>query len=521
MRTYLLKATIFGIAIIMFFGCAKEKITQEETLVIGLQQTISTLDPAMHRDRTVESVIRNMFDGLVTRDANMKVVPELAESWELVGDVTWRFKLRRGVKFHNGEDFTAEDVKFTIERIIEPNMIDGASSPRKGLLGPVNAVEIEDDFTVLIKTEKPWPILPVMLPFQEIVPKDYIEEKGSAYFAQHPVGAGPFKFVEWRKGERIVMERFDDYYGGSSEIPPVGPAQVKTLIFKPIPETAIRIAALKAGKCHIIQSLPPHLVASVQSDERTVALDCAGTRSYFVGMNYNTKPFSDERVRRAMNYAVDMDAIVKSILEDMAIPLAGPLVPAAFGYNDKLKPYGYDVEEAKELLKEAGYEKMTALPTSFGFEVELDATKDTKDIAEAISGQLEKVGIEAKVRMWEWGVLRPQLDQQKRSLFLTSWGNASLDPTGILIPTLTTNGRANFTGYSNLEVDELLRSASVGMEEEERKKAFQKTQELIYADAPWIFGYSPKEIYGVRKSVTNWKPTPDGRMNMHDVTLQP
>ena len=513
MRNYLLKATIFGIAIMMFFGCAKkEKISQEDTLVIGLQQTISTLDPAMHRDRTVESVIRNMFDGLVTRDSNMEVVPELAESWELVDDLTWRFKLRRGVKFHNGEDFTAEDVKFTIERIVKPNMIDGKSSPRKGLLGPVNAVEVEDDFTVLIKTEEPWPILPVMLPFQEIVPKDYIEEKGSAYFAQHPVGAGPFKFVEWVKGERIVMEKFDDYYGGSPEIPPVGPAQVKTLIFKPIPETASRIAALKADECHIIQSLPPHLFDEVQSDERTMVLTCDGTRSYFVGMNCKKEPFSDVDVRVAMNYAVDMDAIVESILGGMAITLAGPLVPDAFGYNNELKPYGYDVEKAKQLLKEVGFDS--------GFSVEFDATKDTIEIAEAISNQLAEVGIKAEVRIWEWGVLRPQLEQNKRSLFIASWGNASLDPTGILIPTLTTNGRANFAGYSNPEVDKLLSSASVGMKKEEREKAFQKAQELIYADAPWIFGYSPKEIYGVRKAVTNWKPTPDGRMNMHDVSVK-
>ncbi|HIE25832.1 TPA: ABC transporter substrate-binding protein, partial [Candidatus Poribacteria bacterium] len=184
MRTYLLKATIFTISIIISVGCTKEKVSQEDTLVVGIQGTIFTLDPAMHRDRTTESVIRNMFDGLVTRDSNMRVVPQLAESWELVDDLTWRFRLRNGVKFHNGEDFTAEDVFFTIERIIKPNMIDGESSPRKGLLGPVSAVEIEDDFTVLIKTKEPWPILPVMLPFQEIVPKDYIKEKGSAYFAQ-------------------------------------------------------------------------------------------------------------------------------------------------------------------------------------------------------------------------------------------------------------------------------------------------------------------------------------------------
>lgn len=509
MRIYIFSTIVFGIAIITLFGCSKE--VAQDTLVIGIQQTIPTLDPAMHRDRTVESVLRNMFDGLVTRDFNMRVVPQLAESWEIVDDFTWRFHLRKGVKFHNGEDFTAEDVKFTIQRIIDEGAIDGQSSPRKGLLGPVKGVEIEDDYTVLIKTENPWPILPAMLTFQEIVPKDYIEEKGDGYFAEHPIGAGPFKFVEWVKGERIVMQRFDDYYGGSPDIPPVAPAKIKTLIFKPIPETASRIAALKSGECHIIQSLPPHLVDEVQSDERTAVLTCEGTRSYFVGMNCKEKPFSDVRVRRAMNYAVDMESIVKTILEGMAILLPGPLVPAAFGYNEELKLYGYDANIAKELLKEAGYEN--------GFEVELDTDKDMREIAEAVSSQLAKVGVKAKVRMWEWGVLRPQLEAQKRSLFMASWGNASLDPVGILIPTLKTEGRGNFTGYSNPKVDELLDKASTGMNLQERKDYFQEAQKLIHSDAPWIFGYSPKEIYGVRKSVVNWRPTPDGRMNMHDVYL--
>lgn len=509
MRTYLSRTTIFGMLIIMLFGCAKE--VAQDTLVIGIQQTIPTLDPAMHRDRTVESVLRNMFDGLVTRDSNMKVVPQLAESWETLDDLTWRFKLRKGVKFHNGEDFTAEDVKFTIERITNEAAVDGQSSPRKGLLGSVNGVEIEDHYTILIKTENPWPILPAMLTFQEIVPEDYIKEKGDGYFAEHPVGAGPFKFVEWVKGERIVMERFDDYYGGSPDIPPVGPAKVKTLIFKPIPETAGRIAALKSGGCHITQSLPPHLVNEVQSDERTMVLTCEGTRSYFVGMNCQKKPFSDIRIRRAMNYAVDMDAIVSKILEGMAIPLAGPLVPAAFSYSKELKTYGYDENTAKELLKEAGYEN--------GFEVELDTDKDMREIAETVSSQLAKVGVKAKVRMWEWGILRPQLEAGKRSLFMASWGNASLDPVGILIPTLKTGGRGNFTGYSNPKVDELLDKASIGMNSQERKEHFQEAQKLIYSDAPWIFGYSPKEIYGLRKSVVNWKPTPDGRMNMHDVMV--
>ncbi len=498
-------------SLLLFVGCAGEKV-EEQRLVVGISQMLPTLDPAMHRDRTVESVLRNMFDCLVARDSKMNLVPQLAKSWEKVDDLTWRFKLRRGVKFHNGDPFTAEDVKFSIERVIKPNMIGGRSSPRKGLIAPVSEVVVEDDHTVLIKTSKPWPILPVMLTFIEIVPEKYIREKGDDYFAEHPVGTGPFRFVEWVKGERLVMRRFKGYYGGSPQRPPVGPAKLDTLIFKPIPESASRIAALKAGECHIIQNLPPHMVSQIESDPETKVLSCEGTRSFFLGMNCTRPPFNSLKVRQAVSHAINVDLIISSILEGMAVRLSGPLVPVAFGYNDRLKPYRYDPDLARRLLEEAGYRD--------GFEVELDTDSDLKEIAEAIASDLAKIDIRAKVRVWEWGVLKPQLQKHKRDLFLFSWGNASLDPVGILIPVFKTGGRGNYMGYSNPKVDELLGKAETGMDMEKRRSYFREVQRLIYDDLPVVPLYSPKEIYGVRRSVKNWTPTPDGRMDMHDVYLE-
>jgi peptide/nickel transport system substrate-binding protein len=498
------------IFILLQFGCGGKE-ERRETLTVGISQTLPTLDPAMHRDRTVESVLRNMVDCLTARDNEMNLVPQLAESWNRADDLTWRFKLRRGVKFHNGEELTAEDVKFTIERVIKPNMIGGRSSPRKGLIAPVSGVGVEDEYTVLIKTSRPWPILPVMLTFIEIVPKDYIEEKGDEYFAEHPVGTGPLRFVEWVKGERLVMERFEGYWGGSPQRPPVGEAKLDVVIFKPIPESANRIASLKAGGCHIIQNLPPYLVGQIESDPKTEVLSCEGTRSFFLGMNLTEPPFENPLVRKAMSHAINVNLIIDSILKGMAVRLAGPLVPAAFGYNDELKPYEYNPDLAEELLGRAGYKD--------GFEVELDTDSDLKEIAEAISSDLAEIGVRAKIRVWEWGVLKPKLENHERSMFLFSWGNASLDPVGILIPVFKTDGRGNYTGYSNPKVDELLEKAETGLDMEMRRSYFREVQRLIHDDIPVVFLFSPKEIYGVRRSVKNWVPTPDGRMDMHDVYL--
>ena len=492
-------------------GCGTK--AGRETLVIGIAQTIPTMDPAMHRDRVTESVHRNVFDGLVTRDANMQVVPELAEFWQVIDDRTWEFHLRQGVRWHNGDFFTAEDVKFTLERIIEPNRIEERSSPRKGLLGPLVKVETVDDYTIQLITSEPWPTLIAMLPFHEMVPKEYIEEVGDAYFAEHPVGTGPFRFVEWRTGEHIILARFDDYYGGASDIPPVGPANIERLIFRPIPETATRVAALKAGECGLIQLLPPHLIDNVKADRRTQVLSCAGTKSFYVGMNCRRPPFNDKRVRQAMNHAVDMGSIVETILEGAAIVLSGPLVPDAFGHDPLLPMYRLDVMEAKRLLTEAGWNEMLAF--------ELDCTQDTKEVALAIAAQLDLLGVRATVRVWEWGVLRTELERQNRDCFLSSWGNASLDPVGILNPTLRTGGRGNYTGYSNPDIDRLLDSAMTTMDTAERERLYQQAERIIHSDAPWIFGYSMKEIYAARNEVQNWAPTPDGRMNMHDVVILP
>ncbi len=183
----------------------------------------------------------------------------------------------------------------------------------------------------------------------------------------------------------------------------------------------------------------------------------------------------------------------------------------SFGYNDELKPYAYDPGRARQLLSEAGYKK--------GFEVELDTAQDFYEVALAVSAQLARVGVQAKVRLWEWGVLRTRLASQEQMMFIASWGDASLDSIGILKPTLHSNGRGNYTGYSNPRVDSLLEQAEVGMDAEKRSRHFREAQRFIYEDAPWIFGYSMKEIYGARKQVKSWHPIPDGRMNMHDVFL--
>jgi len=328
----------------------------EDTIVVALGvDKIVTLDPGNYRDRDTETVIRNMFDALVTRTPEGNVVPEVAESWETPDPKTYIFKLREGVKFHDGHILDADDVVFTFERVLKENGISGKTSPRKGLLGPLEKVEKVDARTVKFTLTNAFSVFPQALCHFQIVPKHYVEKVGDEEFAERPIGAGPFKFKEGRLDEEIVMERFDEYYGGSPDLPPVGKAQVQTVIFRMMPDPTTRAAALKAGEVHIIDKVPPSIAKELEKDDRLQVQRVPGTRVYAIEMCLTKPPFDDVRVRQALNYAINWDEILKTIYEGNGERLATAFLPSGFGFNKDLKPYEYDPNKAVELLKAAGF----------------------------------------------------------------------------------------------------------------------------------------------------------------------
>lgn len=513
-RREFLKVAAKGTAAIgaaaLFAGCGGNRAASN-SITIALERDIDTLDPAMHRSRTTEAVIRNICDGLVTRDQNMKVVPELAESWQMLDEKTWEFVLRRDVKFHDGSPFTAEDVKFTIDRIITPGAVAGESSPRRGLLGDVDGADVVDEHTVLLHTSAPFPALPSMLTFHEIVPKAYIERVGDREFATKPVGTGPFNLEVWRRGESILLRRFKEYYGGSPDIPPVGPAKLERVLFKPVPESASRISALLAGEVHIIENVPSHSVGTIETP-RTIAQTAEGTRTYYLGLNVNLAPFQDRRARQAIGHAVNFEAIVDQVLSGYATVLAGPMVPAAFGFDKDMAPVRHNPERVRRLLRQARF-PMDHL-------IEIDTEDSDKEIAQVLADQLRAVGLNARARVWNWDLLHPQLVNQRRAAFLTHWGNASLDPIDILEPLFTSDGRGNYTGFADARVDRLLVEARSMVVPAQRERAYINIQRLINDTVPAIFGLVKKEIYGTSRSVQDWAPKSDGMLNMHRVSFR-
>ena len=348
------RAPALSLAVATLAALASPAPSRAGDLHVGFSQDAQTLDPANHRNRETETIIRNMCDGLLTRAPDMKIVSEIASSYTQVDPTTWDFKLRPGVRFHSGAPLTAEDVKFTFDRLTRDNAMNGQTSPRKSLLGPLKDVEIAAPDTVRFKLSAPWPILPAMLPFQEVVRKAFAEKEGEG-LATRVDCVGPFKLVEWRRGDAVIMERDPGYYGGSPEIPPVGPAKVDRVIFKIIPENASRVAALLAGEADIVNELPVSAIKQVEASGKAAVAAVNGTRTFFVAMNMAKKPFDDPRVRKALNHAVDRKLIIDKILAGRATPLNGVMSPDAFAFNADLPEYRYDPALAKKMLAEAGH----------------------------------------------------------------------------------------------------------------------------------------------------------------------
>lgn len=488
---------------------------QAADIRVGFGLDALTLDPGNHRSRETETIIRNMYDGLLTRDSKMKVVPELVSGWKQIDPTNFEFKLKQGVKFHSGDEMTAEDVKFTFDRIIKKDMIDGKSSPRAGLLGPMKEVTAVDKYTVRFTLASPWAILPSMLPFQEVVSKAFVQKVGDKAMATQVNGTGPFKLVDWRRGDSITMERFAGYYGGSAEIPPVGPAKADRVIFKIIPENSSRVAALLAGDVDIATELPAHMIKQIESSKNAVVMKVRGTRSFFVSLNNTKPPFNNPLVRQAANHALDKNLLISRILQGTATPINGVLSPDAFGFDASLKTYDYNLALAKKLLAQAGFPN--------GIDVTLDVEGSFAETAQAIGSLLTKAGIRTKVVVGEGTVLRTKWLQDKNKtgdMWMTSWGNGSLDPEDIFAPTLKTNDRGNSAGYSSGVVDGLLSAASTETDAAKRADLFVKAQKQVNADAPWIFLWVPEDVYGVSKRLKGWQPSADSRVNLHRAYIQ-
>ena len=478
---------------------------EAKTLVVGMHDDLAALDPADFSHRETESMLRQVYEGLSTYMPSREIHYELAESIEPIDDTTYEIRIREGVKFHDGTPLTAEDVAFSINRLIKPGAMAGRTSQRRGLMGPTKEAVVVDEHTVHVKLENPWPLFPRFIPWQMIVPSTV----GDGYITE-PVGTGPYMFEEWVRDSHFSVSANPNHWRGKPSIDKV--------VFRVIGDESARVSALRAGEIDIATMIPVHEIPALEADPNIEVLSVLGTRSYFLEMNVNKPPFNDVRVRQAMNYAVDIDTLIEVLYEGRATRIPFILSPQAFAYHDGLPFYEYNPEKAMQLLAEAGYPN--------GFEFELDVVDTHRARAEIYQAMLAVVGINAKIRTWPtvsamrdaWMQAKHKPAEEQRDALLTDWGNASLDPFDIFIPKCHSDasglGRSNYSGYSNPEVDRLLESTLTSSFDEERRAAFLKAQEIVHGDVPMVFEFVAHEIYGIRNRVKNFQPSPDGRLHL-------
>lgn len=453
---------------------------------VGLDFMRSSLDDTM-------SVCRNIHGFLFAPQEDASIKPALAEKWEKIDSLTYKITLNKGLTFHNGEPLNTEAVKFSFNRVFDPEI----KCPHKGKLSAFTEIQIIDDLTFIIKTEKPYaPGLYIMGLYLPIVPPKYIEKVGNEEFNQNPIGCGPYKLVKWMRGESVTLERFDNFWGPK---PDFGKA-----VFKGVPEEISRVAALLTGEVDVVSGIAFHQRKKIIESENAYLTPQMGVMPY-IGFNTYNPPFDDVRVRQAANYAVDRELINKALFNGEAIICAGPISPRTFGANKDLKPYPFDPAKSKELLKAAGYpngvEVRLAYPTYMS---------QIQEQAEAIAANLIEGGFKVKLESFERAVMWQRYKAAKHQMYIYWWDDAP-EPDRYMFTLFSSKSRDYY--YKNPITDVLLDLGRTIIDREERAKVYNEIDRILYEDCPWLYLYVMPDVFGVSSKVV-YKGNRDGIVDM-------
>ena len=429
----------------------------KNTLTWAQGADVTSLDPHQGKETPAVQVNTQIFDTLVTVDPETnEVVPQIAESWEQTDDQTYVFKIREGIKFHDGSDLTAEDVKFSLDRARN-------SAAVSYIVNFIEEVTVDDDHTVTVKTTAPYaPTLRnLAIPFAAIVPKAVVEADENA-FIQNPVGSGPYKFVEWNHGDHVTLKAFDDYYAGKPE--------TENLIMKVIPETSQRTIALETGEVDLAYDLAVNDIPKVNSDDKLTVYEIPSLTCWYVSMNMNKKPFDNPKVREAMSMAIDRQTIIDTINAGSGQTADAIIAPAVFGYySTGVKEY--NPTKAKELLAEAGY------PNGFSTTLWVNDNQSRIEMCQAMQAMLLEVGVQCNLEVLEFGSFISRTTAGDHDLAYFGWTTSSgdADYSYYSLEHSTQQGAAgNRSFLADPDVDKLIEDARSKTNEEERKELYKE-----------------------------------------------
>ena len=481
-------------------GESGEEISQ---IVLPIIADPGTMNPLNAKSTAEVVMARVFFNGLCRYDPETyEPAPSLAERWETSEDgLTWTFYLRQDVKWHDGEPFTAEDVKFSMDTFLSPEFL-GAR-----YLGEVESTEVVDDYTVKFHMSNPFPAFAsYMINRFMIAPKHLLEgtdiANNTAFNKEMPIGTGAYKMVEYIPGEQIVCEANPDYF--------LGAPKIDRVIFKVLPDSNTQIAQLKTGELDLV-SIEAFNLPSIENDENIDILSFMNSKWYALHLNNNFPLFQDKTVRQAIAYAIDRDLLVQSVLQGHGIPAASPIIPnLEWAFADDIEPYPYDPEKSKELLAQAGWTDtdgdgiLDKDGEKFSFTLQVIKGNPTvEQTCTILQQEFKDIGMDVQMQSYEFATwvteVRDARSGENMSQAWVCWMTPEAEPDGNFAYFHSSNAEtgSNFTSYKSAEADKALEEGRYGLTQEERKEAYHRFQEIIHEDVARDFLFYPETLVAV------------------------
>lgn len=462
----------------------------KDLLTVDLINEPSTLDPQLQWNPDSYYVYRNIFDNLLTRDDKGDIAPEIATKWRYLSDNEIELTLRDDVTFHDGEKLTAEDVVYSVKRITDPKF----ASPQLGQFNKIIDATATGDNVVVLKTDGPYPALLAQLVKLSIVPKHVVEKVGKDAFNLNPVGSGPYKFGDWKRGVSVTLDRNDNYWGKKGEFPQA--------VFRAVPDSATRLANVQAGAADLVVTLDSDQAAQLETAPNAKPLSVLTERVTYLRLNPNKAPLDNLAVRQALAYAVDKEGITEGLLGNYDKPVDEFLTAAHFGWVDGIKGLPYDPEKAKELVASAGDAAKEKIVLAAG------SALDPR-VVQALGQMFTDVGLNVGIEVTDMATFVKRMQsgpENSPALSLGRWSCACQDADGILFPVLESSN--DWSVYRNPTADKLLNEARSTLDPEKRLAAYKQIHEIVVEDVPLIPVYQVASLYGAAKNL-EWQPTPN------------